>query len=76
MNNLVTNFKKKADFFKFSSVREVLMIVNPYRFIAGFYILPEAAVQRSSYKKLFWKYAANLQEDTHAKVHSGMGVPL
>ena len=28
----------------------------------------EAATQRCSYKKVFWKYAANLQEDTHAEV--------
>ena len=28
----------------------------------------EAAVQRCSYEKVFWKYAANLQENTHAKV--------
>ena len=26
----------------------------------------EAAFQRCSYKKMFWKYAANLQENTHA----------
>ena len=42
----------------------------------------EAAVQRCSYEKVFWKYAANLQENTHAfkstllKSHFGMGVPL
>ena len=28
----------------------------------------EAAVKRSSEEKVFWKYAANLQEDIHAKV--------
>ena len=28
----------------------------------------EAAHQRCSYIKLFWKYAANLQENTHVKV--------
>ena len=28
----------------------------------------EAAIQRRSYKKVFWKYAANLQENTHVKV--------
>ena len=28
----------------------------------------EAAVQRYSEKKVFWKYAANLQENTHAEV--------
>ena len=28
----------------------------------------EAAHQRCSYKNLFWKYAANLQENTHTEV--------
>ena len=28
----------------------------------------EAALDRCSYKKLFWKYAENLQENTHAEV--------
>ena len=28
----------------------------------------EAALQRCSYKKMFWKYAADLHESTHAKV--------
>ena len=30
--------------------------------------LSEAAIKRCSYKKVFWKYAANLQENTHAEV--------
>ena len=28
----------------------------------------EAAIKRCSYEKVFWKYAANLQENTHAEV--------
>ena len=28
----------------------------------------EVAVQRCSQEKVFWKYAANLQENTHAEV--------
>ena len=28
----------------------------------------EAAIQRYSYKRMFWKYAANLLEKTHAEV--------
>ena len=28
----------------------------------------ETAIQRCSCKKMFWKYAANLQEITHAEV--------
>ena len=28
----------------------------------------EAAVQKCSWEKVFWKYAANLQENTHAKL--------
>ena len=31
-------------------------------------IFTEAAIQRCSEEKVFWKYAANLQENTHAKV--------
>ena len=30
--------------------------------------LTQAALQRSSQKKVFWKYAARLQESTHAEV--------
>ena len=29
---------------------------------------PEAATQRCSKEKVFWKFAANLQENTHAEV--------
>ena len=28
----------------------------------------EAALYRCSYKKMFWEYAAHLQENTHAEV--------
>ena len=28
----------------------------------------EASPQRRSYKKVLWKYAANLQENTHAEL--------
>ena len=28
----------------------------------------EAVIQRSSEKNVFWKYAANLQENTHVEV--------
>ena len=28
----------------------------------------EAAIQRCFYKTLFWKFAANFQESTHAEV--------
>ena len=28
----------------------------------------EAVLHRCSYKRVFWKYAANLQEKTHAEV--------
>ena len=29
---------------------------------------PEVALHRCSYKKVFWNYAANLQENTHAEM--------
>ena len=32
------------------------------------YPISEAATQRCSYKKVFWKYAANLQENTNVIV--------
>ena len=31
-------------------------------------LLSEAATQRCSFEKVFWKYASNLQENTHAEV--------
>ena len=31
-------------------------------------LITEAAVQRCSLEKAFWRYAADLQEDTHAEV--------
>ena len=31
-------------------------------------IISEAATQRCSSEKVFWKYAANLQDNTHAEV--------
>ena len=31
-------------------------------------ITSEAGVQRCSWEKVFWKYAANLQENTHVEV--------
>ena len=30
--------------------------------------LPEAAIQRCSWEDVFWKYVANLEENTHAEV--------
>ena len=41
-------------------------------FLLQLHILPwvntEAAFQRYSLEKVFWKYAANLQENTHSEV--------
>ena len=34
----------------------------------------EAAIQRWSQEKVFWKHAANLQENTHAEVCENTGV--
>ena len=46
-----------------------------------FSALTQAAAQSCSYKKVFWNYAANLEENTHAKAtllksHFGMTVLL
>ena len=46
------------------------------RCLTGFWIrlrmwnieIIEAALQRCSYEKVFWKYAANLQENTHVEM--------
>ena len=32
------------------------------------FLLAEASFQRCSYEKVFWQYAANLQENTYAEV--------
>ena len=40
---------------------------NPFN-ATGFFLYPEAAVQRCSEEKMFWKYAAILQENTHVEV--------
>ena len=32
------------------------------------FLFTEAALQKCSYKKVFWKYSANLLEKTHAEV--------
>ena len=32
------------------------------------YFYSEAATQKCSLEKVFWKYAANLQQSTHAEV--------
>ena len=36
------------------------------RYLADFF--SEAAIQRCSYEKVFWKYIANLQENIHTEV--------
>ena len=43
----------------------------PTTFIDGIYQnfdIAEAALQRCSWKKVFWKYTANLQGNTYAEV--------
>ena len=32
------------------------------------HVRAKAAIHRCSYKKVFWKYAANLHENSHAEV--------
>ena len=41
---------------------------TPKRKQEDLYRVAEAATQRCSYEKVFWKYAANWEEITHAKV--------
>ena len=66
MENLFNvGFKKKPSK-KVSSRKKFLL--KKQVFINWFIKVPEAATQRCSEKKVFWKYAANLQENTHAEV--------
>ena len=32
------------------------------------FLISETAIRRCSWKKMFWKYAVNLQENAHAEV--------
>ena len=45
--------------------RHILYFVYLYLGLGQF---TEATLQRCSWEKVFWKYAANLQENTHAEV--------
>ena len=49
---------------------ENFFLKNPWLEFLGFlyFTEAEAAVQRCYYGKVFWKYAANEQENTHAEV--------
>ena len=55
LNYLITNFLNKRD----------STVIVSWEFK---YIFPQAALQRCSCEKVFWKYAANLQENTHAEM--------
>ena len=44
------------------------MFMQKIRLRISFYKNSEAALQKCSQEKVFWKYAANLQENTHAEV--------
>ena len=39
-----------------------------HRFLTVLNASSEAALRKCSYKKVFWKYTANLRENTHAEV--------
>ena len=60
-------------------VREFFNLTNNFGILIGstiaYYVsssyctyISETAVRRCSWEKVFWKYAANLQENTHAEV--------
>ena len=42
--------------------------VHGYLYPFLFKIMIETVLQRCSYEKVFWKYAADLQENNHAEV--------
>ena len=52
----------------FNGIFQEFLIVATHVDNLHWFDLIEAAVQRYFYEKVFWKYAANLQESTHAKV--------
>ena len=60
-------------YWKINSFAERFLILKHQKhwgYLFMFYVLdfPEAPLQRCSYKKVLWKYATNLQENTHAEV--------
>ena len=50
---------------KISTLAKIFLLIPTTSSIFYELIISEAALHRCSYKKLFWKYAANLQEYTH-----------
>ena len=65
---LVTATSQNIRHFLYTSVWNIndwlLRVKSP----EGFWHYTEAALQKSSYKNVFWNYAANLQENIHAEV--------
>ena len=48
--------------------RYYISIVGSHNPLGHLGASPDAALHRCSYEEVFWKYAANLQENTHAEV--------
>ena len=57
-------------FFQRISWKTNLTLISVYLNIKFQLVFSEAAVQRCSQEKAFWKYVANLLENTHAEVWS------
>ena len=53
--------KKRKVFYDYGSYQELQNQIENKDYT-------EAAVQRGFWEKMFWKYAANLQKNTHAEV--------
>ena len=58
-------------YFPIIIVAILLLLTNILTILFFFFVIfkrTEAALQRCSYKKVFWKYLANLLENTHVEV--------
>ena len=61
----VPNINKSHDL---TSKEEILLFKISLQYQDIFFAASEVATQRCSQEKVFWKYEANLQENTRAKV--------
>ena len=49
------------------TAKKMVSVELMFHISLSYQVLPEVALQRCSYKKLFWKYAADLQQNTHTE---------
>ena len=72
--NEAIQFKMTLERVNFIGYKTILVakVIHPNHIVPiifkGIFWYPEVAFQKCSKEKLLWKYAANLQENTHAEV--------